>query len=117
MESSISPERSAHCHSLDPGWITLTWCRVAGQIFDLSMQRHESLQTTNTQPTPSNRHEEGSDRKEKSDSLQLGLIAYRFLYFEANTRIFCVHLIQIDASRKVCSLSEPHPRCSSTNIS
>jgi hypothetical protein len=81
------------------------------QIFDLSIQRYESIQTTYPETMPSKSQEEGSDGEEASDSLPLGLIAYRFLDFEANARAFCVQT-HADASRKVCSLSEPHPRCS-----
>jgi hypothetical protein len=94
-----------------PSWISLTTCHIMRQIFDLSIQRYESIQTTYPETMPSKSQEEGSDGEEASDSLPLGLIAYRFLDFEANARAFCVQT-HADASRKVCSLSEPHPRCS-----
>lgn len=131
-KSSSLPKRFAHFHPPDPSWISLTQCRNAGQIFDLSLQRHESIQTANPLPMPSSSRSEGSDQErsnqegsdqhegsdeeEGSDPLPLGLIAYQFHYFEVNARIFCVNLTQMDANHKVCSLRKPHPWCSSNII-
>ncbi|KAJ5363432.1 uncharacterized protein N7496_009145 [Penicillium cataractarum] len=61
--------------------------QITKEIINLSRQRYESIQTETPQSVPSNSQEE---KTEKQMSVQLGYIAYQFLFLEVSIRALCV---------------------------